>query len=348
MMLLYIVILMIDCLQKQSVLGAQQPEKHDLKENRPPKPKKHKKKKNRREDEMDLMVFSDDDTTDDESEYDEDDYDDDEHDDDSDEVDDSYENDNDNEPLGPGNRTVLGERTNEHIGYAINTHNPPPPKTRESFDTESLRPPSIPSNISGKDIPISTPFSYGGAFRARPLPCRSIDCDDHMAASIIFQGPRVDKLLSHVTSKITQGPLFSVDFNYALHQVRVTFLHANHAIQFLSANRTRKLATGSSILGNGWSLVRADMTEWDNRIRTMTSEAQNLRARRRLMFSRAGFINHDMPWNKFIRDILAVVRRKDYIECMWVINTGNGTFDTTLVPSLFSFNPVCKSLFGRL
>ncbi|KAF3484104.1 uncharacterized protein GIQ15_03428 [Arthroderma uncinatum] len=129
-------------------------------------------------------------------------------------------------------------------------------------------------------------------------------------------------ILSFLTSKIREGPLYKVDINAVEGYAEITFQQSEQAANFIEGDRVMHSKHGYGRFGPAYSIVGVTEFEWDADIRRM---AQQPRERRRLTFARARLIGNNMNFTQFQAYVAAVAGGADAIDIAWAYNTGNVT-----------------------
>ncbi|EER29546.1 hypothetical protein D8B26_003895 [Coccidioides posadasii str. Silveira] len=148
-----------------------------------------------------------------------------------------------------------------------------------------------------------------------------LDVAEEKAAMLTISGVFGPHSLNFLTSKIREGPLFSVEINYAQNFAEITFQKSAHAVAFLGQERSKRARTGSGLFGGSYKIVSAAEFAWDKEIRKMEAKP---RERRRLTFARGGLLGGNLTVKKILNDMGQLVGA-EAIEFVWAFNTGNVT-----------------------
>lgn len=146
------------------------------------------------------------------------------------------------------------------------------------------------------------------------------DTNEERAAVMIVSGNFAVGSLNNLTSKIREGPIFSIDISYGEGLARIVFLRATHAFALVASDADLVARRGYGRFGPGYSISRTDIHDWDASIRQMENSPKE---RRRLTFARGGLLGPHLPFAKFENDIKTLAG-KDNIDFIWAFNSGNG------------------------
>lgn len=143
---------------------------------------------------------------------------------------------------------------------------------------------------------------------------------DQKAGIVFVKGPWEPGDLSKITSKIQEGPLFSVHIDAPMGYAEIHFLHLSQAYTFVENDRKAKSKVGHGAFGPEFEIASVDPDDWNDEIKTMNALP---RQRRRLTFARGGFLGANLSFKRFESD-LASIAGKNNIDFMWFFNLGNG------------------------
>ncbi|KAK2834848.1 hypothetical protein FQN49_006856 [Arthroderma sp. PD_2] len=129
-------------------------------------------------------------------------------------------------------------------------------------------------------------------------------------------------ILSFITSKIREGPLYKVETNADNGYVEITFQQSEQAADFVESDRFMNATLGYGRFGPGYSIVDVKEFEWDAEIRGM---AQPPRERRRLTFAKARLLGNHLSFMQFQEDVAVAAGGPNAIDIAWAYNTGNVT-----------------------
>ncbi|PGH01083.1 hypothetical protein AJ80_09066 [Polytolypa hystricis UAMH7299] len=144
---------------------------------------------------------------------------------------------------------------------------------------------------------------------------------EQKAGCVVVAGTFRPGSLNHLTSKISEGPLFSVDVGYNTGYAKIMFQHASDAVAFIEADKEEVSRNGHGCFGPGYRIVGTEALNWNNELRRMIPP---LRERRRLTFARAGLLGPGLTFKQFQADLVKVAG-KDGIDIVWAFNAGNAT-----------------------
>lgn len=159
----------------------------------------------------------------------------------------------------------------------------------------------------------------------RPMLNLGLEIEDAKAGTLTVAGSFAKGSLSQLTSKIREGPLFSVEIMPGDGYAEITFQMASHALTFVENDREMIARTGFGRFGRGYSVICMAEFDWNEEIRKM---AQMPRERRRLTFARAGLLGNSLTFKRFQAEVTAVAGGIDSIELVWAFNSGNSKQDT--------------------
>lgn len=140
-------------------------------------------------------------------------------------------------------------------------------------------------------------------------------------------------LLSDITDKIDQGPLFSIAYSQPDDAVCVIFQHAHHARAFLEANARHSRTYGQGLFGADSEVLEGQAYPATEDIRRMDVKNE----RRRLTFARCRLFTNGLTEARFKTDIFGMVGEGN-VELVWLFNSGNGTVNLFFFPKTESLN----------
>ncbi|KAI5296175.1 hypothetical protein KEM52_005332 [Ascosphaera acerosa] len=139
------------------------------------------------------------------------------------------------------------------------------------------------------------------------------------AGLVRLSGPFETAEYNDVTGQIHVGPLYDITFHRAIGYAEITFLHIEHAEEFLAKDAASRQEKDCGILGPGYQIEQLDELEWTQGHHDMYDERQ----RRRVTFVGAGLLTR-VTEAKFMNDLMAVAK-EDRIDFAWPFNSGNIT-----------------------
>lgn len=147
-----------------------------------------------------------------------------------------------------------------------------------------------------------------------------VETDEEKAAIMVITGTFVPGSLNHLTAKIREGPLTSVEISYTDGFARIIFLRAQHGFSLVAHDAELVAKRGYGRFGPGYTIARTDVVEWDDSVRQMEASPKE---RRRLTFARGGLLGKHLPFAKFESDVKTVAGA-DAVDFIWAFNSGNG------------------------
>ncbi|KAI1912981.1 hypothetical protein LOZ65_005880 [Ophidiomyces ophidiicola] len=147
------------------------------------------------------------------------------------------------------------------------------------------------------------------------------ESSEEKGAILTLSGAFGPHSLNFLTSKIRDGPLYSIEINYVQGFAEITFQKAAHALAFLEQERIKRARTGSGMFGAGFKIICASEVAWDDAFRKMEDKP---RERRRLTLARAGLLGGNLSVKKILNDMGQIVGA-DAVEFIWAFNAGNVT-----------------------
>jgi hypothetical protein len=139
------------------------------------------------------------------------------------------------------------------------------------------------------------------------------------AGSVVVSGNFTRGSLNFLTSKIHEGPLYSVEIAHSKGYAKITFQKASDALTFASLDGAETSKCGHGRFGPGFAVVSTETFDWNDEFHRMVTPP---RERRRLTFARAGFLGSQLSFKRFQTDIIAVAGI-DAVDLIWAFNAGN-------------------------
>ncbi|KAM5462806.1 putative peptide-methionine (S)-S-oxide reductase [Microsporum audouinii] len=142
------------------------------------------------------------------------------------------------------------------------------------------------------------------------------------ASKVTVIGIFPQNVLSFLSSKIHEGPLYSIDIYPDKGYAEIIFQHSGQAADFIGSDRAIASKLGYGRFGPGYSIANVQEFMWHTELRKMT---QIPRERRRLTFSKAKLLGHHLSFTQFREKVAAAAGGIDAIDIAWAYNSGNVT-----------------------
>lgn len=156
-------------------------------------------------------------------------------------------------------------------------------------------------------------------------PSPTVKPDDPDDARVVWMKPwGARRPLSHITSKISQGPIFSIVRVEEEEAVCVIFQYGLHAAQLLEAEEKSVEEFGETLWGLPCTVTAGVSYPKTEDINRMETEHE----RRRLTFARRGLFTGGMTEERFQQEMNLMVGEHN-VERVWLFNTGNGKAHST-------------------
>lgn len=174
----------------------------------------------------------------------------------------------------------------------------------------------IPLNYPGSNnaeaciAPAEVPTGHGEA----PEPT------EKKAGVVLVLGNFGTQCVNYLTSKIREGPIYSVNVDQAAGFAEITFFHVEHANILVHTDREQAKRVGHGRFGKGFDIVCLSTINWDRKLRKMLPPT---RERRRLTFSRTGLLGKNLSYKRFESEIKSIAG-PDGLDFLWAFNAGNG------------------------
>ncbi|EEH18746.2 hypothetical protein PABG_01065 [Paracoccidioides brasiliensis Pb03] len=188
-------------------------------------------------------------------------------------------------------------------------------KNRPLIDASSKRRNKRPTPI--------VPIHPGGRIIQAPNPAQREQ--NKKAGVLIVEGKFNIHSLNFLTARIHEGPLYSVEIVHNTGYAEITFLHAQHASNFLIEDKLATEKTGYGRFGPDFK-VRYDrclVRDWDGDLENMDKPMLN-KERRRLTFVRSRLLAYPCTFERLTDDIMRIAG-EDGVDFIWKFNAGNVT-----------------------
>ncbi|KAI5306108.1 hypothetical protein KEM56_002204 [Ascosphaera pollenicola] len=172
------------------------------------------------------------------------------------------------------------------------------------------RPPSPPETDSDAEPSAEAPTAI-----TKPPPFEP----KKKAGVVRLCGPFETAEINQITASIHAGPIYDIVFHRAIGFAEITFLHVEHAEDFVKLDKVHREERGFSVLGQGFEVKQLDEIDWTQDHLDM----YDLKVRRRLTFVGSGLLTK-VTERKFMRDLLSVAQ-EERVDFVWPFNSGNIT-----------------------